>query len=77
LRVFLLRHGDAVKGMQLKTLKWAMQPLAVELRKAAFYSNPLHFPQGSIDFDCGLIMRGVPHEWHEIRETPELEATLA
>jgi hypothetical protein len=23
-------------------------------------------------FDCGLLMRGIPHEWHEISQVPEL-----
>jgi len=68
--------GNAVEGMQLKTLRWSMGSLAVELRKAAFYRNPLRFPAGSVEFDCGLIMRAAPHEWHEVREVPELERTL-
>lgn len=68
------RNGGSVEGMQLKILKWSPQPLKVELIKSAFYSNPNRFPAGSIEFDCGLIMRAVPHEWHEIREVPELEA---
>jgi hypothetical protein len=68
--------GDAVEGMQLKTARWSMQPLFVDLRKAAFYQNLLRFPAGSIEFDCGLVMRAVPHEWHEISDVPELEARL-
>jgi hypothetical protein len=66
--------GDSVEGIELKTLQWSMKPLAVHLRKAAFYLNSIHFPVGSVEFDCGLIMRAVPHEWHEMREVPELQA---
>ncbi|MBV9086619.1 MAG: DUF2071 domain-containing protein [Acidobacteriaceae bacterium] len=64
-------HGNKLEGMQLRTLQWSIQPLAVEFVKSAFYSNEARFPSGSIDFDCGLIMRGVPHQWHELSEVPE------
>jgi len=65
-------HGHTVEGMQLKILQWDLKPLDVRLQKAAFYSNPFRFPQGSVEFDCGLMMRAIPHEWHQIREVPEL-----
>ena len=66
--------GDSLEGMQLKTLQWTLEPLAVRLNKVAFYFNASRFPLGSVEFDCGLIMRAVPHEWHEIRDVPELQA---
>ena len=66
-------NGEHVEGMQLKTLQWSLNPLAVDLKTADFYLASSRFPANSIEFDCGLIMRGVPHEWHEIREVPELE----
>jgi len=66
-------NGDAVEGMQLRTLQWSLTPLTVQLENSSFYFNLSRFPAGSIDFDCGLIMRRVPHEWHEIHEAPEME----
>lgn len=71
-----LKQG-VFEGMQLRILQWSMKPLAVDSPKAAFYDNPFRFPRGSVEFDCGLIMRAVPHEWHEIRDVPELEAAPA
>ncbi|HJX84728.1 MAG TPA: DUF2071 domain-containing protein [Candidatus Angelobacter sp.] len=68
------RDGGSVEGMQLKILQWSPQPLTVGSIKSAFYSNPDRFPPGSIEFDCGLIMHAAPHERHEIRDVPELEA---
>ena len=65
-------HGDQLEGMQLKMLRWHMEPLALRLRRAAFYQDVVRFPAGSVEFDCGLIMRGLPHEWHELREIPEI-----
>jgi len=65
-------RGDKLEGMRLRTMSWSLQPLAVEFVRSAFYSNTAQFPAGSIQFDCGLVMRGVPHEWHELATVPEL-----
>lgn len=70
------RDGDAVEGMQLRIANWSARPLTVELQKAAFYLDNPQFPRGSVEFDCGLLMRAVPHEWHELKRVPELESVL-
>jgi uncharacterized protein YqjF (DUF2071 family) len=69
-------RGDELEGMQLKMLEWAMIPMHVESQHCAFYSDSKRFPAGSIEFDCGLLMRGLPHEWHQLADIPEL-ATIA
>ena len=61
--------GDRLEGMQLRTLKWQMNPLKVVKVRAAFFER---FPPGSVEFDSALMMRGLPHEWHVLREVPEL-----
>jgi len=61
-----------LEGLQLKTLKWEMTPLEIESQHSAFYSDSQRFPAGSLEFDCGLLMRGIQHEWHELTEIPEL-----
>jgi len=66
-------NSEALEGMQLKTLQWSLTNLGVQLENSSFYFNPSRFPAGSVEFDCGLIMRRVPHEWHEIQEAPEME----
>ncbi len=78
------QHGDrgfscsldqrSVEGMQLKISQWCVKPLVVQLKKAAFYSCSSRFPEGSVEFDCGLIMRAVPHQWRQIKELPDLDA---
>ncbi len=65
-------RGDELEGLQLKTLKWEMVPMEVESQRCAFYSDSQRFPAGSLDFDCGLLMRGLPHEWHQLTDIPEL-----
>lgn len=70
-------HDEKLEGMQLRALKWEMHPLEVHGLHAAFYENRDRFPRGSVEFDCGLLMLGVPHEWHELDEVPELAGTLS
>jgi Uncharacterized conserved protein (COG2071) len=70
-------RGDELEGLQLKMLKWDMAPMEVESQHCAFYSDLHRFPAGSIEFDCGLLMRGLPHEWHQLTEIPELAAMHA
>jgi hypothetical protein len=72
------QHGDcgfscsldqrSVEGMELKISQWSVKPLTVQLKNAAFYSRSSRFPKGSVEFDCGLLMRAVPHEWHQIKD---------
>lgn len=65
-------RGDKLEGMQLRMLRWEMTPLEVQLKREAFYFDASRFPTGSVEFDCGLAMRGLPHEWHELEDVPEL-----
>jgi hypothetical protein len=69
--------GDKLEGVQLRALKWQMQPLEVKALRAAFFEDRKRFPPGSVEFDCALLMRGIRHEWHELHEVPELAAHLA
>jgi hypothetical protein len=65
-------RGTELEGLQLKMLSWEMVPMEVESQHCAFYSDPQRFPVGSLTFDCGLLMRGLPHEWHQLTDVPEL-----
>jgi hypothetical protein len=65
-------RGDELEGLQLKMLKWEMVPMEIESQHCAFYANSQSFPAGSLEFDCGLLMRGLPHEWHQLTDIPEL-----
>jgi hypothetical protein len=51
-------RGDELEGLQLKTLEWSMVPMDIESQRCSFYSDPQRFPAGSLEFDCGLLMRG-------------------
>lgn len=64
--------GGELEGLQLKMLKWEIVPMEIESQHCAFYADSQRFPAGSVDFDCGLLMRGLPHEWHQLTDIPEL-----
>jgi len=65
-------RGERLEGMQLRTLRWEMTPLAIDQVEARFFADAGRFPVGSVDFDSALLMRGIPHEWHELNRVPEL-----
>ncbi len=55
--------GGRLDGIELKTRAWKMSALDVELARSSFFGDERHFPKGSVEFDCGLIMRDIHHEW--------------
>jgi hypothetical protein len=58
-------------------LKCEMTPMDVESQHAAYYADRDRFPAGSIEFDSGMLMRGLPHEWHQLTDVPELAAVAS
>jgi hypothetical protein len=55
--------GRRLDGIVLKTDSWSVTPLAIERAYSSYFGDQEMFPEGSIDFDCALVMRNVPHEW--------------
>lgn len=66
--------GRRLEAMRLRTLEWTMTPLAASEARAAFFEDGRRFPKGSVTFDSAVVMRGIPHEWHELSVIPELAA---
>ncbi len=52
------------QGLELRCREWQVEPLAVEEVRSSFFDDEAVFPQGSIRFDCALLMRNIEHEWH-------------
>jgi hypothetical protein len=50
--------------LELRSSEWHVDPLEVRRAESSFFSDPTLFPPGSVEFDCALLMRGIPHEWH-------------
>ena len=66
------RGGRTLEGLRLQTKEWRMEPLQVSDLDSRFYENRTRFPQGSVEFDHGLLMRAIPHEWYALSDVPEL-----
>ena len=33
---------------------------------SSYYTDRAHFPAGSVNYDCTLVMRDLPHEWQPV-----------
>lgn len=51
-------------GLELRCATWKVEPLSIEQIKSSFFDDRTLFPEGSIQFDCALLMRDIQHEWH-------------
>lgn len=61
--------GDHFHGMELHTLNWKVIPLAIDEAHSGFFQDQDRFPPGTVELDCALLMRRIPHEW---RSRPDL-----
>jgi hypothetical protein len=57
------RCAGIFDGLKLCTSEWKVAPLAVRRAESSFFGDPSIFPSGSVEFDCALMMRNIPHEW--------------
>ncbi|MEM9073968.1 MAG: DUF2071 domain-containing protein [Myxococcota bacterium] len=58
------RTPGTYDGLELRTLAWKVTPLSVEDTASSFFADRARFPEGSVELDCALLMRDIPHEWH-------------
>lgn len=57
------RGGCGLEGVELRTDRWAIEPVTVDHAESSFFADPERFPPGSVELDCGLVMRQVPVTW--------------
>ncbi|HEX7860712.1 MAG TPA: DUF2071 domain-containing protein [Verrucomicrobiae bacterium] len=60
----LSRDGKDFEGMELRSLSWKIAPLKVREAYSRWFADTTRFPAGSVELDCALVMRDIPHEWH-------------
>ena len=70
-----LRAGCGLKGVELRTDRWAIEPVKVEHAESTFFTDPKRFPPGSVELDCGLVMRQVPVTWAPVGTLDEERAS--
>jgi len=54
------------EGLELDCNRWQMTPLAVSEVHSSFFEDRVKFPSGSVEFDSGLLMRNIPHQWRKL-----------
>jgi hypothetical protein len=54
---------ERFQGLELHCHTWHVEPLAIRDVKSSYFDDRSQFPEGSITFDCALLMRGIIHEW--------------
>jgi hypothetical protein len=55
--------AERYQGLELHCHTWHVEPLAVREAASSYFDDRSLFPEGSIQFDCALLMRGIVHEW--------------
>ncbi len=63
------RDGTYLDGLVLQTQSWTVTPFEVDRVRSSYFEDRGRFPEGSIEFDCALVMRNIPHVW---RSAPDL-----
>jgi hypothetical protein len=62
------RKSHRLDGLRLKTMNWCVRSLTIQQVESSFFANTTLFPAGSVEFDHALIMRDIPHEWHQAED---------
>lgn len=60
-------NPDVFDGLELRSFRWEVTPLAVEKVESSFFADQELFPPGSVEFDSALLMQQIDHEWHSKR----------
>jgi uncharacterized protein YqjF (DUF2071 family) len=50
-------------AIELRTDDWRVEPLDVTEHVSGFFGDATRFPDGSVTFDCALVMRDLAHSW--------------
>lgn len=59
-------RDGAYDGLELHTLRWEVQPLSISRVESSYFADASRFPPETVHFDCALLMRHIPHEWHGV-----------
>ena len=57
--------GTRLDGLRLEVERWKVEPLEVGHVFSSWFADRTLFPEGSVTFDCGLLMRDIVHTWHD------------
>ncbi|HZI33725.1 MAG TPA: hypothetical protein VFF11_15400, partial [Candidatus Binatia bacterium] len=63
-------NPNCCDGLELYTPQWQVVPLKIQSVTSSFFDDTSRFPNGTIFFDCALLMQNIEHEW---RVQPRME----
>lgn len=69
------RDADRFEGLELRTFQWRVSPLGVSEVRSSFFDDRSIFPEGSVRFDCALLMSHIEHEWRSAAPPQVLRST--
>lgn len=59
------RRRGGFDALELACATWEATPLQIEELTSSDFEDISRFPRGSVEFDCALLMRNVPHCWRK------------
>jgi Uncharacterized conserved protein (COG2071). len=59
------RSADRLDGVELRVRDWQVEPMEISEVHSSFFEDQRMFPRGTVEFDHCLLMRDIPHEWHQ------------
>lgn len=57
------RHLGEFDGLELRSFRWQVRPLAVDKVESSYFDDEELFPAGSVAFDSALLMQHIDREW--------------
>jgi hypothetical protein len=59
-------RGGRLEGLELRSGSWRAEALQVERIESSFFADTRRFPPGSVELDCALLLRDLPHQWRAL-----------
>jgi len=56
-------QSEVYDGMELRCSSWEVESLKVDNVMSSYFEDLTLFPEGSVEFDCALLMRNIDHQW--------------
>ncbi len=60
------RSGRRLDALQLEAARWSVVPLAVDVVRSTYFEDATLFPDGTVAFDCALLMTDIEHAWRRM-----------
>lgn len=54
-------------GLECQIRHWDASPFQIESVESSWLDDRKKFPDGSLQFDCALLMRNIPHQWNRLQ----------